>query len=171
MKKFIVSMLVFIAIAMNVTAQTTVVVERPGIFTDLATAIVGVPAAAAVGIVEGVVEAGKSLVCGSTTVVTTPTPVVPHHVVTTSPLVFGGVPSTTVVTTTPPPVVVAPTVVVQPTPTTTIVRQYGNGVTTTVTRPASGYELGTTVVTPVAPGHAVGPNPLVNPYIYRPHGF
>lgn len=169
MKKFII-VVILIAIVGSVHAQT-VIVERPGLLTDLSTALIGVPAAAATGIVSGVVEAGRNLICGSTTVVTAPTPVVQHRVVTTSPLVFGGVPSTTVTTTAPPPVVVAPGVAVQPAPTTTIVRSYGNGVTTTVTRPASSYELGTTVVTPVAPGHMVGTSPLVNPYIYRPYGY
>lgn len=148
-------------------AQQTVVIERPGLFTDLSTALIGVPAAAATGIVQGVVEAGRDLVCGSTTVITTPAPVVQHRVVTTSPLVFGNVPSTSVVTTTPAPVVVAPGVAVQPHPTTTIVTNYGNGTSVTITRPASAYELGPNVVVPVDPAHRVGTSPFVNPYIYR----
>jgi len=81
--------------------------------------------------------------------------------------VFGNVPSTSVVTTTPAPVVVAPGVAVQPHPTTTIVTNYGNGTSVTITRPASAYELGPNVVVPVDPAHRVGTSPFVNPYIYR----
>lgn len=160
-------------------AQQTVVIQRPGIFTDLATALIGVPAATAVGIVEGTVEAVRDVVSGSTTVVTASAPVIvsqpvvtapvvipQRQVVVTSPLVTGR-PSTTVVTTTPAPVVVAPQVVVQPRPTTSIITNYGNGTTVTITRPASGYELGGAVIAPVAPEHRVGSSPFVNPYVYR----
>ena len=151
----------------SVHAQQTVVIERPGLFTDLATAIIGVPAAAVSGIVEGTVESVGSLIHGSTTVVMPPPPVIvpQRQVVVTSPIVTGA-PSTTVVTTTPPPVVVPGAVVIQQ-PTTSIITNYGNGTTVTVTRPASGYELGTNVVHPVAPDHRVGPSPFVNPYVYR----
>ena len=160
---FVLGLMAFTA----VHAQQTVVIERPGIFTDLSTALIGVPAAAATGIVQGVVEAGRTLICGGTTmVVGTPAAVVQHNIVTTSPIVTGW-PSTSVTTTTPAPVVVAPGVAVQPHPTTTIVTNYGNGTSVTVTRPASAYELGPNVVVPVDPAHRVGTSPFVNPYIYR----
>ena len=160
-------------------AQQTVVIERPGFFTDLATALIGVPAAAAVGIVEGTVEAVCNIVSGSTTVVTAPAPVIvrqpvvtapvvvqQRQVVVTSPIVTRR-PSTTVVTTTPAPVVVDPQVVIQPQPITSIITNYGNGTSVTVTRPASAYELGGAVIAPVAPEHRVGPSPFVNPYVFR----
>lgn len=170
-----------------VHAQQTVVVERPGLFTDLATALIGVPAAAATGIVEGTVEAVEALFSGSTTVVSAsapvvvvpatpipPPPVVPpvtvvvprKQVVVTSPIVKD-VPSTTVTTTVSSPIKV-PGATVIPDPVTTVTTDYGNGTTVTVTRPASGYELGGGIVYPVAPGNRVGASPFANPYIYRP---
>ena len=167
MKKFIIALSVFASIIASSFAQSTIVVERPGLLTDLSTALIGVPAAAATGIVQGVVEAGRNLVCGSTTVVTTP---VPRQVVVTSPSPIV-VPSTTVTTTTPAPVYIGPGTVVQYPSTTQITTIYGNGTSVTVTRPASGYELGPNVVYPAAPGTRVGPSPFVNPYIHRPHGF
>lgn len=100
-------------------------------------------------------------------VVTAPVVVPQRQVVVTSPLITGR-PSTTVITTTPAPMVVAPQVVVQPQTTTSIITNYGNGTAVTVTRPASAYELGGTVIAPVAPEHRVGSSPFVNPYIYRP---
>lgn len=180
MKKTILAIMTFCTMISVIHAQQTVVIERPGIFTDLATALIGVPAAAAVGIVEGTVESVRDIVLGSTAVVTTPAPVIvrqpvvtapvvvqQRQVVVTSPLVAGR-PSTTVVTTTPAPVMVTPQVVVQPQPTTCIITNYGNGTTVTVTRPASAYELGGAVIAPVAPDHRVGSSPFVNPYVYRP---
>lgn len=166
MKKLIASLFVFVAIVTNSFAQN-VVIERPGLLTDLSTALIAVPAAAATGIVTGVVEAGRNLVCGSTTIVTTPAP---RQVVVTSPSSIV-VPSTTVTTTTTAPVYVGPSTVIQYPSTTQITTIYGNGTSVTVTRPASGYELGPNVVYPAAPGHRVGPSPLTNPYIHRPHGF
>lgn len=175
MKKFILAVILIAAFVGSAHAQT-VVVERPGIFTDLATAIIDIPAAAAVGIVQGVVEAGRSLVCGSTTVIAAPAPVVvapapvvvpQRQTVVTSPIVVG-VPRTTVTTTVSSPVKV-PGATVIPDPVTTIVTDYGNGTSVVVTRPASGYELGGGVVYPVAPHERVGTSPFVNPYIRRPH--
>lgn len=167
MKKTLLAFLTFCALISTAHAQQTVVIERPGIFTDLATALVGVPAAAVTGIVEGTVESVGSLIHGSTTVVTTPAPVIvpQRQVVVTSPIVTGA-PSTTVVTTTPAPVVVPGAIVIQK-PTTSIITNYGNGTSVTVTRPASAYELGGTEIAPVAPEHRVGSSPFVNPYIYR----
>jgi len=78
MKKILLSVIGLMTFA-TVHAQQTVVIERPGIFTDLAnaaTALVVMPAAAATGIVAGTVEAFKDVVTGSTTVITTPAPVV-----------------------------------------------------------------------------------------------
>ena len=178
MKKFILAVILIAAFVGSAHAQT-VVVERPGLFTDLSTALIGIPAAAVTGFVEGTVESIGSLITGSTTMVTTSAPpcviapapiVVPNNqVVVTSPIVTG-VPSTTVVTTTSAPIAV-PGGTFIPTPTTRVITNYGNGTSVTVTRPASGYELGTGTVYPVAPGHRVGPSPHVNPYIYRPNGF
>ena len=180
MKKTFFVILTFCALFSTVHAQQTVVIERPGILTDFAIALIGVPAAAAAGIVEGTVESVRNLISGSTTVVTAPAPVIVHQtvvtapvavqqkqIVVTSPLVTERS-STTVVTTTPAPMMVAPQVVIQPQPTTSIITDYGNGTSVTVTRPASAYELGGTVIAPVAPEHRVGSSPFVNPYIYRP---
>ena len=177
MKKVILSIIGLMTLT-AVHAQQTVVVERPGIFTDLATALIGVPAAAVTGFVEGTVEAASSLIHGSTAVVVTPPAinvkppvVVPPPVVVAPPVVT--VPAPTIVT--PPPVVVTPAPpaqVVVPRvpaviPSTTIVTTYGDGSITAVTRQASAYELGSVVITPVTPSHRVGTNPHVNPYIYR----
>lgn len=178
MKIIILSILTGFALFSTVHAQQTVVIERPGIFTDLVTALIEVPTSAAVGIVEGTVEAVRDVVTGRTTVVTTPAPIIVRQPVVTAPVVFPQRqvvvtplvierPSTTVVTTTSAPVTVAPQVVIQPQPQTSIVTSYDNGTTVTVTRPASAYELGSTVIIPVAPNHRVGPSPFVNPYVYR----
>jgi len=78
MKKLLLSILGLMTLT-AVHAQQTVVIERPGIFTDLAhaaTALVTLPVAAAAGIVEGTVEAVRDTVTGSTTVITTPAPIV-----------------------------------------------------------------------------------------------
>ncbi len=183
MKKTLLSLLLGLLSISAVHAQQTVIVQRPGIFTDIATALVAVPAAALTGIVEGTVESVGSLLNGSTTVVTTPAPVivaprppavvapapvvVPNNqVVVTSPIVVGA-PTTTVTTTVGSPVRV-PGGTFIPTPTTTITTHYGNGCSVSVTREASGYELGGGIVYPVAPGNRVGSSLFANPYIYRP---
>ena len=53
MKKTLLAFVTVCALISSVHAQQTVVIERPGLFTDLATALIGVPAAAVTGIVEG----------------------------------------------------------------------------------------------------------------------
>ena len=127
----------------------------PGILTDLATALVGVPATAVTGIVVGTVEAAGSLIHGSTEIVVVPTarPVSPPMVVTPAPVMA---PS-------PAAVTLAPAAI----PTTTIITTHGDGTVTTVTRQASAYELGPVVLTPVDPTHRAGASPHVNPYVYR----
>ena len=178
MKKTIVVFFFCLLTISAVQAQQTVVVERPGLFTDLATALIGVPAAAATGIIEGTIEAVGGLFTGSTVVVSsTPTPpppvaapvavVVPRKQVVVSSPIVKGVPSTTVTTTVRSPVKV-PGATIIPDPTTTITTDYGDGTTVTVTRPASGYELGGGIVYPVDPAHRVGSSPFATPYRYRP---
>ena len=170
-----------------VYAQQTIVVERPGIFTDLvnaAGALVTLPFAVAEGLVTGTVEAAGSLISGSTEVVVTPAPViVPAPAVcsrTIAPAPVVVAPQVVA----PAPVVVAPQVVAPApvmipsttvvttnngytTPRTTIVTTYCDGTVTSVTRDASAYELGPVVIPPVAPEHRVGTSPFVNPYVYR----
>lgn len=167
MKKTLFCFLTVCALISTVHAQQTVVIERPGLFTDLATAIIEVPAAAATGIVEGTVEALGSLIHGTTTVVTVPTTVIvpQRQVVVTSPIITGA-PSTTVTTTVSSPIHVSGATII-PTPTTQITTNYGNGTTVTVTRSASAYELGGPVIAPVAPEHRVGSSPFINPYVFR----
>ncbi len=164
MKKMILSIIMLLTLTV-VHAQQTVVIQRPGILTDLAeaaTALVTLPAAAAVGFVSGTVEAVRDVTIGSTTVITTSAPVVTPAPVVAAPVV---VTSPVVVTPAAPAVVVTPAPRIAPT--TTIVTNYGDGTTITVTRPASAYELGPNVVIPVDPAHRVGPSPFVNPYVYR----
>lgn len=186
MKKLILSIVGLMTLT-AVHAQQTVVVKQPGILTDAATAVIGVPAAAATGLIEGTANALSTIISGRTTVVQTapnpfainyrppvppPAPVVvaPAPVVVSPPVV---VPAPTVVT--PAPVVVTPVPapqVVVPTapavvPSTTIVTTHGDGSVTTVTRRASAYELGPVILTPVDPTHRVGSSPHVNPYVYR----
>ena len=154
----------------TVHAQQTVVIERPGIFTDLAnaaTALVVMPAAAATGIVAGTVEAFKDVVTGSTTVVTAPAPVVvaPRVVVPSAPAVVA-----------PAPVIVAPPIISPEcyrTPhvsTTTITTQTvspsGSVTVQSYTRPISAYEIGVPIA-PVPVEHRVGTSPCVNPYVFR----
>ena len=132
-----------------VHAQQSVVIERPGVLTDLASAtvaIISLPLAAIEGVVVGAAEAASSLVHGSTQIVI-------------------AVPAVCVST----PVVVEPAVVVAPVivPSTTVITTYGDGTVTTVTRQASAYELGPVIVTPVDPTHRVGTSPYANPYVYR----
>ena len=92
--------------------------------------------------------------------------VIRRQVVVASPIVKG-VPSTTVTTPVSSPIK-APGATVIPDPITTVTTDYGSGTTVTVTRPASGFELGGGVVYPVLPGNRVGSSPFANPYIYRP---
>ena len=156
MKKLLLSLLLGLLTFIAVHAQQTVVVQRPGIFTDLATALISIPANAVTGIVTGTVESAGSLIHGSTEIVVVPpTRPVPTQIVVA-----------------PAPVVVSPPAIVTSAPaaipTTTIITTHGDGTVTTVTRQASGYELGSVVLTPVDPTHRVGSSPFVNPYIYRP---
>ena len=150
MKKCIITLTIGLMAVTSVHAQQAVVIERPGVFTDLASvagAVVALLLAGVEGIVVGTVEAAGSLVHGSTTVVGTTSTV---HV--------------------PVPLVVEPVVVVAPAvaPSTTIITMHGDGTVTTVTRHASAYELGPVIVAPVDQNHRVGTSPHVNPYVYRP---
>ena len=127
-------------------AQETVVVQRPGIFTDLANAtgvVLSLPFTIAEGVVVGAVEATGSLFQGSTEVIVVPK---------TKPVSV--------------PVIVANPQPVQPS--TTIITAHEDGTITTVTRKASAYELGPVILTPVSPSHRVGTGLHVNPYVYRP---
>ena len=159
MKKLILTLTIGLMAVTAVHAQQVVVIQRPGVFTDLASAagaIIALPLAAVEGIVVGTAEAAGSLIHGSTQIVVTP-PANP-------------IPGTTVCVPTPlaPPVPVivprAPAVI----PSTTIVTTHSDGTITTVTRQASAYELGPVIGTPVDPTHRVGTSPHVNPYVYRP---
>lgn len=148
MKKLFLSIAIGLMAVTAVHAQQTVVIERPGVLTDLAFAagaILTLPLATAEGIVVGAAEAAGSLLHGSTTVIVTPPAVrVPAPVVVES-------------------AVVVPAVV----PSTTIITMHGDGTVTTVTRHASAYELGPVIVAPVDPNHRVGTSQYVNPYVYR----
>ena len=183
MKKLLLSILGLMTLT-AVHAQQTVVIERPGIFTDLAnaaTALVTLPVAAAAGIVEGTVEAVRATVTGSASVITPPAPVVvqprivvPAPVVAPAPVVVAPrvvTPAPVVVAprvVTPAPVVVTPRVAAPAiVPSTTVITRYSDGSVTTVTRQASAYELGPNVVIPVDPTHRVGTSPHVNPYVFR----
>ena len=158
MKKFILTLTIGLLAFTAAHAQQTVVIQRPGVFTDLASAagaIIALPFAVTEGIVIGTAEAAGSLIHGSTQIVITP-PAKP-------------VPGLSVCVPAPgpsAPVVVphAPAVI----PSTTIVTTHSDGTITTVTRQASAYELGPVIVAPVDPAHRVGPSPHVNPYVYRP---
>ena len=145
MKKISTTLLFGILTLTSVCAQETVVIQRPGIFTDIATAtgvVLSLPFSIAEGVVVGAVEA-TSPFHGSTEVIV--------------------VPSTTPVSV---PVVVASPHPVQPS--TTIITTHGDGTITTVTRQASAYELGPVILMPVDPNHRVGASPHVNPYVHRP---
>jgi hypothetical protein len=120
-----------------VHAQQSVVIERPGVLTDLASAtvaIISLPLAAIEGVVVGAAEAASSLVHGSTQIVIA--------------LSAKPVPNTTVCV--PAPVIIsrAPAAI----PTTTIVTTHGDGTVTTVTRYTSAYELGPVIGCHVGPG-------------------
>ena len=158
MKKLILTLTIGLMAVSAAHAQQTVVIQRPGVFTDLASAagaIIVLPFAVTEGVVVGTAEAAGSLIHGSTQIVITP-PAKP-------------VPGLSVCVPAPgpsAPVVVphAPAAI----PTTTIVTTHSDGTVTTVTRQASAYELGPVVLTPVDPNHRVGASPHVNPYVYRP---
>ena len=146
MKKMLLALTLCIMICTVIHAQQTVIVQRPGIFTELASAagtIVSFPFAVVEGVVVGTAEAVGSVFHGSTEVIV--------------------VPSTTPVSV---PMVVASPHPVQPS--TTIITTHGDGTITTVTRQASAYELGPVILTPVDPNHRVGASPHVNPYVHRP---
>ena len=152
--------LFFGLLVITVHAQQTVVIERTGVLSDLATAagtIVSFPLAAVEGIVVGTVEAAGSLIHGSTQIV-----VAPPARIAPAPIIVA-----------PTPVMVTPPTIITPAPvavpTTTIITAHGDGSVTTVTRRASAYELGSVVLTPVDPTHRVGTSPHVNPYVYRYH--
>ena len=158
MKKLTLALLLGFLVISTLHAQQAVVIERPGVLTDLASAagaIVALPLAAVEGIVVGTVEAAGSLIHGSTQIIVAP----PAR----------AVPAPTIVE---PPVVVTSPVVVKTAPafipTTTIVTTHCDGTVTTVTRQASAYELGPIILPPVVSTNRVGTSPLVNPYVYRP---
>ena len=146
MKKLLITLLFGILTFTSVYAQETVVIQRPGIFTDIASAtgmILSLPFSIAEGVVVGAVEAPGSLFQGSTEVIV-------------------------VQSATPVP---TPLVVASPHPvrsSTTIITAHEDGTITTVTRKVSAYELGTVILTPVSPSHRVGAGLHVNPYVYRP---
>ena len=153
-------------------AQQTVIVQRPGILTDLAGAagaLIELPAALAEGIIVGTAEAAGALINGSTSVYVVPqAPVATTPVVTTvpgytTPIVMTPAPvaKPVVVPATPPAI---PTVV--PSSSVTITSYSPSGVVS-VTRPVSAYEIGNITV-PVPVEHRVGSSPFVNPYVYRP---
>ena len=151
MKKLILTLAVGLMAVTAVHAQQTIIVQRSGIITDIATAtgtILSLPFAFAEGVVVGTVEAAGSLISGSTEIVVTPS-------VVTVPVPSVAVPTTAVT--------LAPAV----RPSTTIITTHGDGTITTVTRQASAYELGPVVIAPVDPNHRVGASPHVNPYVYR----
>ena len=146
MKKLTLALLLGFLVISTLHAQQAVVIERPGVLTDLASAagaIVALPLAAVEGIVVGTVEAAGSLIHGSTQIIVAPAPVV---------------------VTSPVAVKTAPAFI----PTTTIVTTHCDGTVTTVTRQASAYELGPIILPPVVSTNRVGTSPLVNPYVYRP---
>ncbi len=158
MKKLTLALLLGLLTFVSVHAQQTVIIERPGVLSDLASvasAIIALPLAAVEGIAVGTVEAAGSLIHGSTQIVVAP----PARAV-PAPIIVAPAP---VMATPPATVTLAPAAI----PTTTIVTTHGNGTVTTVTRQASAYELGPIVLTPVEPTHRVGSSPFVNPYVYR----
>ena len=145
MKKLSIVLLFSILTLTAVYAQETVVIQRPGIFTDIATAtgvVLSLPFSIAEGVVVGAVEATGSLFQGSTEVIV--------------------VPRATSVS--------VPVVVAQPHPvrsSTTIITAHEDGTITTVTRKVSAYEIGPVILTPVSPSNRVGTGLHVNPYVYR----
>ena len=162
MKKLLLALLLGLLTFNAVHAQQAVVVHRPGILTDLASAagaIVALPLAAVEGIVVGTVDAAGSLIHGSTEIVVVPpTKVIPAPVIVApQPMVAAPGSTASIVVPRVPAAI----------PTTTIVTTHSDGTVTTVTRQASAYELGSVIVAPVSPSHRVGSSPHVNPYVYR----
>ena len=146
MKKISTTLFFGILTLTSVYAQETVVIQRPGIFTDIASTtgvILSLPFSIAEGVVVGAVEATGSLFQGSTEIIVVPK---------TTPV------SVPVVIANPQPV----------RPSTTIITTHEDGTITTVTRNVSAYELGPVILTPVSPSHRVGASPHVNPYVHRP---
>ena len=75
MKKLTLALLLGFLVISTLHAQQAVVIERPGVLTDLASAagaIVALPLAAVEGIVVGTVEAAGSLIHGSTQIIVAP---------------------------------------------------------------------------------------------------
>ena len=159
MKKTLLTLLLGLLTFTAVHAQHTVVIERPSILTDLAIALVGVPATAVTGIVVGTVEAAGSLIHGSTEIVVVP----PTNAVLAPTIIAPAPVAVTPVSPVPVALPCAPAAI----PTTTIVTTHSDGTVTTVTRQASAYEIGPVIVAPVSPSHRVGSSPHVNPYVYR----
>ena len=149
-------LVLLLILTFTVVHAQTIVIESPGILTDLATALIGIPANAVTGIVTGTVESVGSLIHDSTEIV-----VVPPTRPVPAPIIVAPTP----VMVTPPAIVTSAPAAI---PTTTIITTHDDGTVTTVTRQASGYELGSVVLTPVDPTHRVGSSPFTNPYIYRP---
>ena len=161
MKKLMLSFLGLLTFT-AVHAQQTVLVQRPGILTDLASAagaIVALPFAVVEGIVVGTAEAAGSLIHGSTQIVVAP----PASAV-LAPIIVAPAP---VAATPVTPVPVALPCIPAAIPTTTIITTHGNGSVTTVSRQASAYEIGPVIIAPVSPTHRGGSSPHVNPYVYR----
>ena len=159
MKKQFLTLAIGLMAVTAVHAQQVVVIERPGVLSDLASAtgaLISLPFSIAEGVVVGAVEATGSLIHGSTRIVITPS-------AKSVPVPIAVTPTSVVVT--PSATVKTASAVI---PTTTIISTHGDGTVTTVTRQASAYELGPVIVPPVDPTHRVGPSPHANPYIYRP---
>ena len=107
MKKLVLTLAVGLMAFTAAHAQQTVIVQRPGIITDIATAtgtILSLPFAFAEGVVVGTVEAAGSLIHGSTEIVVTPSVVavpIPSMAVHTTAVTLPPAvrPSTTIITT------------------------------------------------------------------------
>lgn len=165
-KAFFTIITIFMLIA-TIHAQQTIVVQRSGIFTDLAeaaSALVTIPAVVVNGFVQGTVEAVCETVAGTTTNVIVPAPAVISASAVTSPSVVIMPAPVAVSSSTSASIIVAPATIPSTTSITTV---YKNGTSVTVTRPVSSYELGNTVLYPVPPENRVGSSPFVNPYVYR----
>ena len=160
MKKLLIALSLGLLAFTTVHAQhTTVVIQRPGILTELATTagtIVALPFAVVEGIVIGTTEAVSEMIHESTEVIVMP-PAKPVP----API---AIPPAPVVVMPPAAVKTAPTIA----PTTTITTRYDDGSVVQVTRQASAYELGPgPVIVPVDPAHRVGSSPHANPYVFR----
>ena len=162
MKKLSLALLLGLLTFTAVHAQQAVIVQRPGIIMDLASAagtIVALPFAAVEGIIVGTAEAAGSLIHGSTQIV-----VMPPASAVLAPTIIAPAP---VVATPVPPAPVTLPCVPAVIPTTTIITTHSNGTVTTVTRQASTYEIGPVIVAPISTTHRVGASPHINPYVYR----